>query len=220
MKRLLLRLALMLFGNFLIAIGVVFNLRANIGYSPWEVLHTGMARTIGITIGQSGIIVGVIVVTLVTILGEKLGIGSIIAMTVTALFIDGVLATNIIPLAPNLTISFVMLFTGYIIVATGTYFYMRSALGAGPRDSLMVVLIRRTKLQVGVCRCIVELLVTVIGWSLGGMVGIGTVIAVIALGPIIQLAFKVFRFDVAAVKHESLTDMISAVAWKKHEKAK
>jgi len=81
---------------------------------------------------------------------------------------------------------------------------MKSAFGAGPRDNLMVVLNRKTKLPVGICRSIVELSVTLAGWMLGGMVGIGTVISIIAIGFCIQITFAIFKFNPAAVEHETL----------------
>ena len=113
---------------------------------------------------------------------------------------------NIIPLAINLTVGIVMLITGLFVVSTGTYFYIKSAFGAGPRDNLMVVLNRKTRLPVGVCRSMVELSATLVGWILGGMVGIGTVISVVAIGVCIQITFAIFKFDPAAVEHETLKE--------------
>jgi uncharacterized membrane protein YczE len=76
----------------------------------------------------------------------------------------------------------------------------------------MVVLKRKTKLPVGVCRSVVELAVTLAGWRLGGMVGIGTVISVVAVGFCIQLVFTIFKFNVAAVKHETLKQTYKTLA--------
>ena len=104
-----------------------------------------------------------------------------------------------------------MLISGLFVIAIGSYFYIKSAFGVGPRDNLMVVLARKTKLPVGVCRFAIELAVTLIGWLLGGMVGIGTVISVIAIGFCIQITFKVFKFDVTAVKHETLRDTFGKI---------
>jgi uncharacterized membrane protein YczE len=98
------------------------------------------------------------------------------------------------------------LIAGLFILSLGSYFYIKSAFGAGPRDNLMIVLNRKTKLPVGVCRSIVELSVTLAGWILGGMVGIGTVISVVAVGFCIQITFAAFKFDAAAVEHETLKE--------------
>jgi len=101
---------------------------------------------------------------------------------------------------------FVSSLCGLFIISAGSYFYIKSAFGTGPRDSLMVVLAKKTKMPAGVCRSIIELSVTIAGWFLGGMAGLGTIIAVIGIGFCIQITFKLFKFDVTAVRHESLRD--------------
>ena len=198
------RLIFLLFGTFLLAFGVVLTINANIGYAPWEVFHVGLALTTGYSIGVASIIVGAVIVVIVTVCGEKIGIGTIVSIVFTGVFIDLIMALNIIPLAANLTVAIVMLVAGLFIVSVGSYLYIMSAFGAGPRDNLMVVLNKKTKLPVGVCRSIVELSVTLAGWVLGGMVGIGTVISVFTIGLCIQITFAIFRFDVSAVEHETL----------------
>jgi uncharacterized membrane protein YczE len=201
----------MLIGLFLYALGIIITLKANVGYAPWDVFHAGLAGTIGLSFGVTTIIVGIIVVIIVTLLGEKLGLGTIGSMLLTGVFIDFILMINIIPITENKITGFVMLIIGLFIISIGSYFYIKSGFGAGPRDNLMVVLARKTKIPVGICRCIIELLVTLIGWKLGGMVWIGTVISVIAIGFCIQITFRIFRFDVTTVKHESLTDTYTAL---------
>jgi uncharacterized membrane protein YczE len=198
------RILVLLFGTLLVAIGVVLTIKANIGYAPWEVFHVGLALTTGISIGFASIVAGVIIVVFVTACGEKIGLGTICGMVVTGVFIDLIFMLNIIPLAANLTVGTIMLIAGLFIISAGTYFYMKSAFGSGPRDNLMVVLKRKTKMPSGVCRSIVELSVTFVGWLLGGMVGVGTVISVIAIGFCIQLTFALFKFDPVAVEHETL----------------
>jgi uncharacterized membrane protein YczE len=148
---------------------------------------------------------------IVTLLGEKIGFGTILSMVMTGVFADIILMMDIIPTANHPVIGGIMLIIGLFFISLGTYFYIKTAYGVGPRDNLMVVLARRTKLPVGVCRGIVEFFVTVIGWLLGGMVGIGTVISVIAIGLCVQITFGLFKFDVKAVKHESLGDTFNAI---------
>ena len=104
-----------------------------------------------------------------------------------------------------------MLLAGLFFITMGSYFYIKSAFGAGPRDYLMVVLTRKTKIPVGICRTIIELLAILVGWLLGGMVGIGTIISAIGIGFFIQITFKVLNFDIVSVKHESLLDTINTV---------
>jgi len=204
MQKVTIRLLSLLVGTFLTALGIVVTIKANVGYAPWEVFHVGLALTTKMSIGVASIVAGVVIVSIVTICGEKIGIGTICSMVLTGVFIDLIFMLNIIPLVVNLTVGIVVLIAGLFIISAGTYFYIHSAFGAGPRDNLMVVLHRKTKLPVGICRCIVELSVTLTGWILGGMVGIGTVISVIAIGVCIQITFALFKFDPAAVEHETL----------------
>jgi uncharacterized membrane protein YczE len=198
-------------GLILYAFGIVFMINANIGYAPWEVFHVGLANTIGLPLGLTTIIAGIVITVIVTLLGEKLGLGTICSMVVTGVFIDIIYYINFIPVIDNLIIGIVMLIGGLLIIALGSYFYIKSAFGVGPRDNLMVVLAKKTKLPVGLCRSVIELLVTVIGWLLGGMLGIGTIISVIAVGFCIQIVFKLFKFDVTAIKHETLGDSFKNV---------
>ncbi|MCL2765660.1 MAG: hypothetical protein FWD40_10335 [Treponema sp.] len=196
-------------GLFFYALGIIITIKANIGYSPWDVFHVGIVNNTGLSLGIISILVGLVILVIVTLLKEKLGLGSIFNMVLIGLFID--IFFPHIPVMMNPVIGTIMLIAGLFIIALGSYFYIKSAFGAGPRDNLMVVLARKTKLPIGFCRCIIELLVTIIGWILGGMVGFGTVISVIAIGICVQIVFRLFRFDVTSVKHETLGDTYAEI---------
>jgi len=211
MKQFYLRLFTLILGLALYALGIVVTIQAHIGYEPWDVFHVGLARTTGLSIGTISIIVGVAIVIIIALLGERLGLGTLLNMILIGLFIDLFMALGVIPQAKRLLTGMPMLLAGLLIIALASYFYIKSAFGAGPRDNLMVVLARRTKLPIGVCRGVVELLVTLVGWMLGGMVGIGTVISVVAIGFFIQLVFRLFKFDVMAVRHETLSETLAAL---------
>ena len=214
MKHFILRLLTMITGLTFFAFGVVLTIKANIGYAPWDVFHVGLANKIGLSLGIVSIAVGLILVVIVTLLKEKFGLGTISNIVLIGIFIDIIFYLDIIPTMDNLIIGIVMLIFGLFIIAIGAYFYIKSGFGVGPRDNLMVVLARRIKLPAGVCRSIIELLVTIFGWLLGGMVGIGTVISVIAIGFCIQIVFRLFKFDVTAVKHETLAETFAALRQK------
>ena len=211
MKHFLKRVVIMIIGLFFYALGIVITIKANIGYAPWEVFHAGLANTFGFSIGFFSIIVGIVVVITVILLGEKIGFGTISNMILIGIFIDLILFLNIIPTPENLIFCVLMLILGLFTISVGSYFYIKTGFGAGPRDSLMVVLTRKTKIAVGICRSLIELFVTVIGWLLGGMVGLGTIISVIGIGFCIQITFKLFRFDSTLVKHETFSDTIASL---------
>lgn len=200
----LIRLTKLIFGLFLYALGIVFAIQANIGYAPWEVFHVGLSQTFGISIGTASIAVGAFIIVLVMFLGEKIGIGTILNMFLIGIFLDWILLLDWIPASVAFPFGVGMLLLGLFTIALGSYFYIDSAFGAGPRDSLMVALTRITKLPVGVCRSSVEIAVVLIGWKLGGLVGIGTVIAAFGIGFCVQTTFGLLKFDTTAIRHETL----------------
>ena len=211
MKELFVRLFYMMFGLLLFAVGIIITIKANIGYAPWDVFHVGVANTFGISLGLASISVGMIILAIVMFFGEKTGLGTISNIVIIGIFIDILLFIDIIKTPENFIVGVLMLIAGLFIISLGTLYYIKAGFGAGPRDSLMVLLTRKTKISVGICRSVLELLVTVIGWFLGGMVGIGTVISVFGIGFCIQITFKLLRFDVTSVKHESFYDTFIAL---------
>jgi len=214
LKHLIFRLISLMTGLVFYAVGIVMTIKANVGYAPWDVFHVGLMNITSLSLGIISIIVGLMIVIIVTILKEKFGLGTVLNMVFIGIFIDIIFPR--FPAAPNQFTGYIMLIAGLFIISFGSYFYIRSAFGVGPRDNLMVVLARRTKLPAGLCRFTVELLVTVIGWFLGGMAGIGTIISAVGIGFCIQLVFKIFKFDVTAVKHETLRETFT-VTGKKYQ---
>lgn len=204
MKQFYIRLLRLLGGLFLYALGIVVTMNAQIGYAPWDVFHVGVAKTVGISIGNASIIIGLIVVIIAVLLGEKIGIGTILNMLLIGVFLDIFIKLNIIPKTNNFFLGIIMIIIGLFIISLASYFYIGSAFGAGPRDSLMVAITRKTGLSVGLCRGTIELLAALVGWKLGGMLGIGTIISAVIIGFCVQVTFKLFKFDPTKIKHETL----------------
>jgi uncharacterized membrane protein YczE len=204
MKQFLIRLLRLIFGLFLFALGIVVTMNAHIGYAPWDVFHVGLAKMVSLSIGTVSIITGVVIVIITLLLGEKLGLGTILNMVLIGIFLDILLEFHIVPIASNLVFGIIMNVVGLFIIAFASYFYIGSAFGAGPRDSLMVALTRKTGLPIGICRGTIELIAVFIGWRLGGMLGIGTIISAFVIGFCVQITFKLLKFDVTKVKHETL----------------
>ncbi len=180
------------------------SLNAQIGYAPWDAFHAGLAKSLAISIGTALIGMGVLIVIVTVLLKETIGLGTILNMLLVGVFLDLILRIDLLPKAQSLPTGLIMLTVGLFIIALASYFYIGSGFGAGPRDSLMVVLARKTKLPLGLCRGSIELAAALAGWRLGGLVGIGTVISAILLGFSLQLTFKLLHFDATLVKHESL----------------
>jgi len=201
----------MLMGLILYAFGVAITIKADIGYAPWDVFHAGLAIQTGLTFGMASIAAGIVILVFVTLFKEKLGLGTILSMLVTGLLIDLIFMLDMIPLASGILVGIIMLVAGLFIISAGSYFYIKSAFGAGPRDNLMVLLTRKTKLPIGVCRGMVEITVTLIGWAIGGMAGIGTIISGVAIGFCIQITFAIFKFDATKIRHETLKQTLDGL---------
>ena len=204
LKLFMFRFARLLLGLVLYAVGIVLTLNAHIGYGPWEVFHVGLAETAGMSIGAAAIVTGVVIAFFAVLFGEKLGLGTLLNMTLIGVVLDAILLSGIIPVSRSFFTGVVMMVAGLFVVALASYFYIGSGFGAGPRDGLMVALTRKTRLPVGLVRGAIELVAVLVGWRLGGMVGLGTVLAALAIGFCIQLTFRLLKFDPTLVQHESL----------------
>jgi uncharacterized protein len=210
MKQFIVRLTRLFLGLALYSLGIVFTLKAHIGFSPWDVFHAGLADSVGITIGLASIVTGLVVVLVSMLLGEKLGLGTILNMLVIGMLLDALLALGLVPQATNFVGGAAMMVAGLFVIALASYYYIGSGFGAGPRDSLMVALTRKTGLPVGLVRGGMELVVVFAGWKLGGLVGAGTILSALTIGLCIQLTFKLLHFDPTAVTHDSLS---ATFAW-------
>jgi uncharacterized protein len=198
------RLVSLLAGICLYGLGIVLTIRANIGYAPWDVFHRGVGNALGMTLGNVSILAGLFICAAVMLMGEKLGLGTVLNMFLIGKTVDLLLSAGLIPEMKGFLPGAAFMILGLFTIAVGSYFYIRSGFGAGPRDSLMVALRRKTKFPIGLCRGAIEFFVVAIGWALGGPVGPGTLIAAFGISACVQIVFSLFGFDAATVAHESL----------------
>jgi uncharacterized membrane protein YczE len=185
----------LLLGLFLFGAGSALQVQANLGLSPWEVLHQGIAERTPLTIGIAGIIVSVLVLILWIPLRQPLGVGTIANALLIGLFID--LVIFLVPSPDALLLRWVLLVGGILLVGIGSGFYIGVHLGPGPRDGLMTGIARRGP-SLRVARTGVEGSALVAGWLLGGTVGVGTVLFSLTIGPIVQ--FFLPKLEVATVE--------------------
>ena len=197
-------------GLFICAIGIVMTINAELGYSPWDVFHKGLGNILGTSIGTSNIIVGVVIVIIEVTMGQKPGIGTLCNMSLIGVFMNIIMNNNLLPTFDNLYANILMIFIGMIIIGIGSYLYLGSGFGAGPRDGFMILLLIKTNKSLRFIRNSMEVTALTLGYILGGPVGIGTVIISVGLGPTIQLVFNMFKFDAKGVKHRQLGDEVKA----------
>lgn len=192
-------------GLFVYALGIIVTIQADLGLTPWNTFHQGIALHTGITLGQAISGVGLIIIIFNIIMKENVGLGTIMNMCLIGTFVDIISKVGIIPKSQSLLTGILMLIIGMFIIAFASWLYIGSGLGAGPRDGMMVSLVKITGKPVGVVRGSIEILVLIVGFVLGGKVGIGTPIMAFLIGPIVQITFKAVGFDVKSVTHKYIT---------------
>jgi uncharacterized protein len=199
-------------GLWLFALGVVMTLHADLGVSPWDVLHDGLRLRTPLTFGMAVIIIGAVLVGLSTVAGVRPGPGTIANMLLIGIFEDLMLATDI---GANLGEEHVVLrgavlLAGVVVIGLGSALYIGAMLGAGPRDSMMVLVATRLNVRVGIARAMVEGSALVFGLILGGSAGIGTAIFVLTIGPAVDIAFRIFKMDSRGNRREEIPPIASA----------
>jgi uncharacterized membrane protein YczE len=178
-------------GLFIYGIGIAMMVHASIGLAPWDVLAQGISKQTGLTFGQSTIAVSVMVLFAWIPLKVKPGIGSILNAVLLGVFADFWL-----PLMPQLDSYLARLawfVLGLVVISFATGLYISCGMGKGPRDGLNTGIAQRFKLPFWQARSIVEVLVVIIGFSLGGQVREGTLIFAFAIGYLNQLGLRLFR---------------------------
>ncbi len=162
---------------------------AGLGLDPWDVFHQGLSRTFGLAIGTWAIIVGVFVLLLWIPLRQRPGIGTVSNVVLVGLTMNVVLGHVHAPHA--LAARVALLVFGVLLNGVATGMYIGAGLGPGPRDGLMTGLAARGH-SIRVVRTGIELTVLVIGWRLGGTVGVGTVVYALAIGPLAHMFVPLF----------------------------
>ena len=196
----------LLLGFIVYGLAIVVMIHANVGLSPWDVLHQGISLKTGLTMGKVSISVGIIIIIIDAILGEGIGFATLGNVLLIGTFLDMFESLNIIPYANNLFIGIIMMIIGVVLAALATVLYLKPALGSGPRDGLMLAINKRSSKSVGTVRTIIELSVLFIGWILGG--GIGTIISGVGLGYAIEIGFKISHMDSKTLVHKNIYDSI------------
>jgi uncharacterized membrane protein YczE len=171
-------------GLVLFGVSVALLVVAGLGLDPWDVFQQGLARRLGVPIGQTVIAVGILVLLLWIPLRQRPGIGTLANVVVVGLVIDAALPLLPAPHVLAWRVAYLVAGIGLNAVATGLY--IGAGLGPGPRDGLMTGLAARG-LSLRVARTSVEVSVLVAGWLLGGTVGVGTLAYALSIGPLVHL---------------------------------
>jgi len=196
------RLPRLIAGLVLCGVGISMMIAADLGLAPWDVLHQGLSKRTGIPIGTVSILVGFVILLLWIPLHEKYGVGTLCNVILIGLVIDVVL-----PLLPDdapIGARIALLVVGAFLFGPGSGLYVGVRLGAGPRDGLMTAIANRGH-PVWLVRTIIEASVLLLGFVLGGSVGVGTVLFAITIGPNVH-----FWLDRLSLEHPEPETVIGA----------
>lgn len=189
-RRLPRRIAQLLVGLFLYGIGIAFMVRGAIGAAPWDVLTQGIANHVPLSFGLITICVSVIVLLLWIPLRQRLGIGTILNALLVGPSAD--VGFWLLPSPEMLWLKVLFFVIGLVTLAAATGLYIGANFGPGPRDGLMTGLHQRTGRPIWLVRTAIEVTVVIVGWILGGNVGVGTVAFALLVGPLCQFFLRVF----------------------------
>lgn len=164
-------------GLALYGFSMALLVRPSLGVMPWDVLHQGVARHLGVSLGTMTVIVGLVVLVAWIPLHQRPGIGTVSNVVVIGFAVNAALAVIPTPSAV----------AGRLLFVGATAAYIGVHLGPGPRDGLMTGLVRRTGRSVRLVRTTIEVTVVGAGALLGGTLGIGTVVYALAIGPLVHV---------------------------------
>lgn len=193
-RRLPRRIAQLCVGVFLYGIGIAFIIRGAIGAAPWDVLTQGISFHVPLSFGVVTVLVSILVLLLWIPIRQRPGVGTI----VNALFVgpSADVGFLVIPQSDLLWLRVLFFVLGLTVLAAATGMYIGAHFGPGPRDGLMTGLHERLGWPIWVVRTALEVTVVLIGWILGGNVGVGTVAFALFIGPLCQFFMRIFAVRV------------------------
>lgn len=200
-------------GLLVFAFGVHLTIYANIGLAPWDCLGMGISYHTPLNYGLSMTAMGVVILLVDLALRERIGFGTIIDALLTGNFVQMFNDLNPLPENRSVWLGILIMLSGFVFMALGMLIYMKAAQGCGPRDSLLVGLGKRLpRLPIGVVEIILWSAVVLIGWLLGGPVGIGTLISTFGAGAVMQLIYGALHFEPRGIRHRDVFEVIRILA--------
>jgi len=180
-------------GLLLYGASLALMVRADLGLNPWSVLHQGLSERTGISLGMIVNLVGLLVLLVWIPLRQKPGVGTICNVLLIGTAAD--VALWALPPIEGLALRIAFLTAAIVLNGAATAAYIGAGLGPGPRDGLTTGLVRITGWRIGWARTAIEVAVLAMGWLLGGVAGVGTVLYALANGPLVQ--WFMARFEIA-----------------------
>ena len=207
-KKTLNHLPKLLLGFVVISVGIQLTLHADLGMNPWGTFHQGVSMISSFTFGQVTQLTGIVIILFSLFLKIYPGIGTLLNMYLLGLFVDTIEAFHLVPIPDSVFMRVIYLLIGTFLFNYGVYIYLSCELGAGPRDGLLVGLVRITGHKVSIIRPMIELSVITVGVILGGTFGIGTLLNAFAGGYILNTIFEFHKFNPKTTRQMVITDYL------------
>ncbi len=207
LKNLVKKLPKLLFGFMVCGLGLSLTIKAGVGMSSWSTFTAGLVNVTGIPFGKLTQIIGFAIIIITIPLKVYPGIGTILNMIFLGFFIDFFKDSGYIIQPENFTLQILMCLIGLVIFLIGCYIYISCGLGAGPRDGLMIAMIKITGKNVSIVKPSIEITVLIIGAILGSAIGVGTVLVAVLGGKILDIIFKFMKFDPKALEQQNLYEL-------------
>lgn len=198
-----------LFGLVIYSFGVYLTIYANIGLAPWDCLGMGIAKHTPLNYCSSMVLIGVCAIVIQLILRERIGFATLFDALITGRLTQFFIDISPYPENHSLWLGIVFMLFGFLFIALGMYVYMSAECGCGPKDGLLIAIGKRLpKIQIGVVEMFLWAVVTLIGWLLGGSVGIGTLLSIFAAGFVMHIFYDMIGFEPRKLKHKSLKETV------------
>ena len=194
-------------GLLIFALGVHLTIYANIGLAPWDCLGMGIAKHTPFNYGISMTLIAVTVLFIDILLKERIGFGTVIDALLTGNFVQMFNTIDPVPENNDTLLGVVVMLAGFVFMALGMWVYMSAEQCCGPRDALLVGLGKRLPMvPIGLVEILLWAVALLIGWLLGGPVGIGTLISTFGAGLVMQLVYSLIHFDPRTLKHKDIIE--------------
>ena len=184
----------LVFGLFLFGLGESLLITSGAGVGPYTVLAQGISNLTDWSIGLSTFVISIFVLVLWIPLKQKPGMGTILNAFIIALTIES--SVYYLPYPESYPLQVLQVVIGVLTIGLGSGFYLISNLGAGPRDGLMIGLQRISNMPIYSIRTTIEISVVIVGSLcllnnidklLGEVVGLGTALFALGIGPSVAL---------------------------------
>lgn len=190
MKYYLKKIMVVAAGSIMMSFGITLYLNAGLGVDPLTVFTSGMAHTTGLTVGKASLVIMAVLICILLFLDRKrIGLGTVLNAGIIGVSVDLFLGIQFLKVH-TLPVSIMMLAVAALIFGIGVGIYISAGLGEGAVDAIMVLLHNRSKINIRWIKIGLDICLTVLGMLLGGQLGIGTIVGVLATGPVIEQTLK------------------------------